>query len=180
MVKKIRRLLGSDNRITARERSPDWKTIYRLQIGSISIFKDLEHLGFVQRKSKTLSLPDISRECLGHFTRGYFDGDGNVWSGKIHKLDRRHPVDILLACFTSGGENILISLKESLRAYAYVVGGSLSHSGRGFHLQYATADSLKLYTFMYYHSKDLYLPRKKDVFDDFLKNRQMFENGPVV
>ncbi len=180
LLQKIKCLLGSGNRISARKRSAEWKTIYRLQIGSAMMFQDLERLGFTARKSKTLMLPKIPRKYFGHFARGYFDGDGNVWSGTIHKFNRPHPSVVLMACFTSGSEKFLASLKENFKIYANITGGSLSFSGRGFHLQYASLDSLKLYRFMYYHSRDLYLTRKKDVFERFLRGKQVFISGPVV
>jgi hypothetical protein len=39
---------------------------------------------------------------------------------------------------------------------------------------------LKLYRIMYYDSRDLYLERKKRIFDDFASNRINHTTGPVV
>src|SRR3989344_2065110 len=50
---------------------------FRLRIGSREIFSDLLKLGLVPRKSLVTEFPeDIPVDCLGHFMRGYFDGDG--------------------------------------------------------------------------------------------------------
>lgn len=170
LLKKIRSLLQSNNKIAIRKRATNWRPIHRLQIGSKIIFQDLVHLGFVQNKTTVLALPPIPRDYFSHFVRGYFDGDGNVWSGIIHKLDRSRPSSALSMCFTSGSEGFLRSLKDELKTYADTTGGSLCHS-RAFRLQYAREDSLKLYRFMYYDSGGLYLSRKKKVFDSFIKNR---------
>jgi hypothetical protein len=170
LLKKIRALLQSDNVISVRKRAANWQPIHRLQIGSRVIFGDLARLGFVQNKTAVLSLPSIPEDFFSHFVRGYFDGDGNVWSGIIHKLDRPHPSRALAICFTSGSEGFLQSLKDELRIFANTTGGSLCYS-RAFRLRYASEDSLKLYRFMYYDSGGLYLPRKKEVFDSFVKNR---------
>jgi hypothetical protein len=170
LLKKIRALLQSDNIISVRKRETNWQPIHRLQIGSKIIFQDLTRLGFVQNKTAVLTLPNIPPDCFGHFVRGYFDGDGNVWSGIIHRFDRLHPSRALAICFTSGSEGFLQSLKDELRAFINTAGGSLCYS-RAFRLRYASEDSLKLYRFMYYNSEGLYLLRKKKVFDDFIKNR---------
>jgi LAGLIDADG DNA endonuclease family protein len=170
LLKKIQVLLESDHKITIRDRVPGQKLIYRLQIGSKIIFEDLIQLGFVQNKTKVLSLPDIPQDFFGDFIRGYFDGDGNVWSGIIHKFDRPNPCRILFTCFTCGSEQMLRQVKGHL-ADMGLRGGSISFQGRAFRLNYATADSLKLYAIMYYHCRDLYLPRKKVVFDKFINMR---------
>lgn len=169
LLEKIRTLLRSDNKIAIRDRMPNQKLIYRLQIGSRIIFEDLERLGFVQNKTHVLAMPAISRHLFGHFTRGYFDGDGNVWSGAVHKFDRPHPCPVLAVCFTSGSEKFLHSLKERLRSFAGTNGGCLCFHF-AFRLQYSSLDSLKLRQFMYCNSGDLYLPRKKKVFDSFVEN----------
>lgn len=169
LLKKIRRLLRSNNKITIRERVPGQKLIYRLQIGSKVIFKDLECLGFVQNKTHVLAMPIIPRHLFSHFVRGYFDGDGNVWKGTIHKFDRLHPSQALKICFTSGSKKFLYSLKENLHIFISTSGGSLCYS-RAFRLQYASFDSLKICRFMYRDKGDMYLWRKKKVFDSFVKN----------
>lgn len=170
LLMRIRKLLGADHKITMRKLRPQWSLSYRLQIGSRVMFEDLERLGLSQNKSRILSLPNIPREHFGHFTRGYFDGDGNVWSGMIHVHDRPRPSSALAACFTSGSEDFLRSFKEKLEIYAQVGKGSLCYSSKGFRLRYAKKDSLRLCAFMYRDQCDLCLARKKKVFDDFLKN----------
>ena len=169
LLKKIKTLLSSNNKITIRNRGFHCKPIYRLQIGCKSIFEDLERIGFMQNKTHVLAMPNIPRVFFSHFVRGYFDGDGNVWKGIIHKLDRSHPSQALKICFTSGSEKFLYSLKEQLRISIGTHGGSLYYS-RAFRLQYATFDSLKIYQFMYRDKGNLYLLRKKEVFDSFAEN----------
>lgn len=170
LLEKIRILLQSDNTISVRKRAVNWQPIYRLQIGSKVIFEDLTQLGFVQNKTAVLMLPHIPPDYFSHFVRGYFDGDGNVWNGIIHRFDRPHSSRALAVCFTSGSENFLRSLKDELQVFTNTTGGSLCYS-RAFRLRYASEDSLKLYRFIYYNTEGLYLLRKKRVFDDFIKNR---------
>jgi len=174
LLEKIRSALGANHKTTIRVRTRHCKPIHRLQIGSRVIFEDLQRLGFIQNKTMTLSWPHIPREFLSHFARGYFDGDGNVWKGTIHKFDRPNPSNVLLTCFTSGSEGFFRGLKEELRLNPGMDGGSLYFS-KAFRLQYATRDSsrdsLKLYRFMYYDSRGLHLERKKQVFEEFIAMR---------
>ena len=169
LLEKIRTLFCSDNKITVRDRGLNCKPIYRLQIGCKSMFEDLEGIGFMQNKTHVLAMPRIPRIFFSHFVRGYFDGDGNVWKGTIHKFDRRHSSQALKICFTSGSERFLYSLQKQLRIFIGTDGGSLYYS-RAFRLQYARFDSLKIYQFMYRDKGDMYLPRKKKAFDSFVEN----------
>ena len=169
LLEKIRALLWSNNKITICDRGLNCKPIYRLQIGCKSMFEDLERIGFMQNKTRVLAMPNVPQAVFSHFVRGYFDGDGNVWKGTIHKFDRSHPSQALKICFTSGSENFLHSLKAQLRIFTGAHGGSLYYS-RAFRLQYASFDSLKIYQFMYRDKGDMYLPRKKKAFDSFVEN----------
>lgn len=49
------------------------------------MYKDLFALGCTPRKSLTINLiPDIKKEFIPSFIRGYFDGDGSIYqTGKI-------------------------------------------------------------------------------------------------
>lgn len=66
----------------------NYYTVFRLKdryISGISITskklgEDLLKLGYDNRKTNTcFKLPDLSRNLMCHFIRGFFDGDGSVW-----------------------------------------------------------------------------------------------------
>lgn len=49
------------------------------RLGSKYLFNKISELGFPPRKSTIIKFPDyIPEEYLGHFIRGYFDGDGSI------------------------------------------------------------------------------------------------------
>lgn len=89
LLEKIRLIIKSGHKISVRVSKNSFQNQYRLQIGSIEMCNDLRKLGFTERKTKNLSLPNIPKKYIGDFIRGYFDGDGNVWTGIIHK-DRKN------------------------------------------------------------------------------------------
>src|SRR3989344_4542443 len=78
ILNQIKNLLGSNHKISIRDRNKKWKKSYRLQLGSKEIFNDLIKLGMVPRKSNILKFPKIPDVYLADFVRGYFDGDGHV------------------------------------------------------------------------------------------------------
>jgi intein-encoded DNA endonuclease-like protein len=169
ILEQIKNTLNSSHTISKRKRGQNHKQLYRLQIGSKDICKDLSNLGLTERKSKTIVFPNIPKKYLFDFIRGYFDGDGGVWVGLKNKKHDNKNI-IISTSFTSGCENFLISLKKIL-AENGLLGGSLVKKERGFDLKYSIKDSLKLYKNMYNDSCPLFLSRKKERFEKYIKMR---------
>lgn len=145
--------------------------VHRIQVGSKEWFSDLGVLGLFPNKTKRMELPSIPENYFGDFVRGYFDGDGNVWVGLVHK-NRKTTLTTIQVTFTSGSYEYLKSLHDSLKKRG-VVGGSLYHakSGNYARLSLSIKDALKIYEIMYNTSYKLHLRRKKVVFDRFVKLR---------
>jgi hypothetical protein len=51
----------------------------RLRVGNFEHVQDLNALGVYSCKSLILKMPQIPKEYMWHFIRGYFDGDGSVY-----------------------------------------------------------------------------------------------------
>ncbi len=172
LLYSIKRVTGSEHTIGERIGNENEKTLYRLQVGSNEMCADLRRLGFFEQKTKSMSVPNVPIEYFSDFTRGYFDGDGNVWSGLIHKK-RKRPTFNLIVAFTSCSKDFLGCLHERLNTLC-VTGGCLYKAKGGYlRLQYSAVDSLKLYDFMYNHrdfqKSGLFLERKKLVFEKYKK-----------
>lgn len=81
ILEKINKALDSEYPI--RKKLTNSQTYcYRLDISHRGIVDDLINLGVTPRKSKTLSWPDIPKDLVWHFIRGYYDGDGSIFYGK--------------------------------------------------------------------------------------------------
>ena len=160
----IRKTLGSNHKITVRNRDERWKLGYRLQIGSKDMFEDLQRLGFSQAKSKTLKFPKVPGKYFPHFVRGYFDGDGCVYF-KLHKVsDRKKPRWIFTTRFTSGCRQFLVDLLSALRNAKLQKGFITSKTG-SHNLVFSHKDSVALCYLMYNNvSRNLFLPRKFRIF----------------
>ena len=119
-----------------------------------------------------MSLPKIPKKYFCHFVRGYFDGDGNVWTGYINKSRYTHTF-VILTVFTSCSYEFLQELQKRLQTYS-IRGGSLYKSKKKnfARLQYSIVNSLKLYDFMYNKQgqSKLVLERKKKVFEEYMRS----------
>lgn len=164
---RIKNVMRSNHKLSER-RSRTGK-VYRFQIGSREMFNDLLLLGLTPNKSRRLKLPPIPKIFFGDFVRGYFDGDGNVWTGFINR-HRKRPTRVLQAVFTSSSTDFLRELLYSLKNNG-IGGGSVYYAknkkyGR---LMLSTLDALKLREIMYNRPHKLCLRRKKIVFESFIK-----------
>ena len=167
IVYAFRELLGSNHHIGERNRIKNHKQQYRLQIGSKEMCDDLRKLGVKEQKAHTMVLPNVPEKYFFDFVRGYFDGDGNVWVGQMNK-QRKIKHMAIQTVFTSCSRVFLEGLKERLEQKG--IKGGLSCRKGFFRLYYSIQGSLLIYRLMYHKGiKELYLPRKKVVFEKFIK-----------
>lgn len=166
---KMRKCMKSNHKISAKLGINDYG--YSIQIGSKEMFNDLCELGLTPNKSKRMLLPKIPNKYKGDFMRGYFDGDGHVWRGVLHK-ERINPTQAILAGFTSGSILFLNELIKILRVLGVESGSiyipKIANYGR---INLGINDTLKLYKIMYNEPHNLFLTRKKIVFEKFIKMR---------
>lgn len=59
-----------------------WSNVYGVHISNKHVSNALKNLGCTQKKSLTITMPDIERGLMNHFIRGYYDGDGSMYVGK--------------------------------------------------------------------------------------------------
>lgn len=167
LLVNIRNILQSEHKITYRNRKNDKGYYYRLQIGSKYMCKKLRAIGLRNNKTHVMRVPSMPDECFRHFVRGYFDGDGNVWIGKVHKK-RKTTTTVIQTVFTSCSKEFLFSLQNHLKKKG-IGKGSMVILQNACRLQYSVKDSILLYRFMYKDvSRGLELPRKKKVFKKYL------------
>ncbi len=174
LLEKIKSEMGSSHKIGLRSKKGIKNISHRLQIGSVEMCNDLRKLGFLERKTKNLAVPNVPLKFLSDFVRGYFDGDGHVWVGYVNK-GRSVKSWTIQTGFTSASLDFLSILKGRLSRVG-ILGGTL-RKGKGdfYRLNYSVHSSLNLHDFMYNHrdssNSGLFLSRKKVVFDRFIKMR---------
>ena len=173
LIEEIRTSIEAEHTISIRERGGGKYITYRMQIGSGEMCDDLRRIGYSERKTRNLTVPHIPSKYFSHFVRGYFDGDGNVWSGMVHKSKKTYSLAIQTV-FTSCCLGFLEEMRKRLEIINIERGVLRQGKGNYYRLVYSTLNSLKLYDFMYNNlgTSKLFLKRKKDVFEKYkrLKN----------
>jgi len=175
LLQMIKVVINSHHKISVRKGNGREKELYRLQIGSKEMFNDLQNLGFIPGKTYSMAVPSVPAKFFRDFVRGYFDGDGNVWVGYTHR-NRCTRLLTLSSSFTSCSRAFLDELRCRLRLFGLISGSVYTGKGKFFRLKYSVRSSMKLYDFMYNSphlipSRDLFLDRKKSVFERYLKMR---------
>lgn len=168
LLKQIREIINSEHKISVRKGKGSEKDQYRMQIGNAEMCGDLWRLGFKENKTKSLVVPAVPNKYLPDFVRGYFDGDGNVWTGLVHK-ERKTSTLAIQTVFTSCSRQFLCELKQKLDERLNVC-GIIVNNKTFFRLQYSINSSLKLYDFMYNDlgNSKLFIERKKKVFEKYI------------
>lgn len=168
LISAIRKLLESNHTLSPRH--SETGTWYRFQIGSKQLFTSLLARGLKPNKTARITLPNIPSVFFGDFVAGFFDGDGNVWSGSIH-LQRLKPVPVLQVSFTSASIDFLEQLHRALQARG-IAGGSLRplKNKQCARLTFGTHDALKLYRIMYNRKRRPFLARKRMVFERYIRH----------
>jgi intein-encoded DNA endonuclease-like protein len=153
LLKKIRLVIKSEHDIYIRpshvmkhkKKKYLAQTGYVFKFGNKVMYQDLLYLGMVHRKSKSMHLPKIPLEYFSHFLRGYFDGDGCIYTSvpKGRKSTR------LRVIFSSGSKAFLSELSSLL---AYILPIKPLHFYRttgAYNLMANGGDSLKILDYMY-------------------------------
>lgn len=127
----------------------------RINFSCKVIYDDIVALGGVERKSLICEFPNVPKEFLSDFIRGYFDGDGCVMNLKNKRLN---------SAFTCGSKKFLDKLLEILKAEAGVQGGSYDISSKS--LRFGKRDTLLIGEYIYRNNPELFLKRKRDKFKE--------------
>lgn len=125
----------------------------RINFSCKVIYNDIVALGGQERKSFSLTFPDVPEEFLPDFIRGYFDGDGSVMNLKNNRLN---------SAFTCGNKEFLKALLKILKEKAGIEGGSFDDSS--YSLKFGKKDTIRLGQYIYQNNPELFLSRKKDKF----------------
>jgi len=178
LLESIKEVIEAEHKISVRlpnKNKPNESIMYRLQVGSIEMCDDLRRLGFSERKTKSLVIPNIPKKYFPDFVRGYFDGDGCIWMGGIHKK-RKTKHNVLKLTFTSCSYEFIKELKNRLSLFGLEGGCIYKPKNKHFcRLQFSTSNALKLYNLMYNDSikgsSSLFLNRKRIIFEKFMRLR---------
>lgn len=129
------------------------KQASRINFSCVVIYNDIIKLGGTERKSMTIEFPEVPKEYLPDFIRGYFDGDGCVMNLKNNRLN---------SAFTCGNKDFLKKLLEVLKEEAGIEGGSFDNSS--YSLRFGKKDTIRLGNYIYKDNPEIFLLRKREKF----------------
>lgn len=138
-----------------------------IAVRSNKMANDLSKYGVVPRKSLITYLPEIEPSLMRHLIRGILDGDGNV-QGKQTNINNRYKHSVGFC-----GSNLLMT---QIRGWLVEnVGVSKNkiyeYSNRCLSMvTWASITDMQLLYHYFYDDSDIYLTRKKDIFDKVMNH----------
>lgn len=171
-LEKLNSCLGSNKPIKEYKKTNSYSgnsVEYKLAFCSPKMVEDLERWGCVENKTFKLKFPTfLSEELMPHFIRGYFDGDGSVF---LHIQKAHNKEYIMLGVQFCGIESFLRELAKHISAETCVYKDKRKSTDCWKIQLQSNVRSLELYHYMYHNAGNIYLSRKKDKFEDFIKDR---------
>lgn len=127
-------------------------TIAYIRINSVNMCNDLVKYGIIQNKSNknSIFIPNIRKDLIPHFIRGYFDGDGIAFSdGKIGFC---------------GSEKIIHQIKDYLCHNLDITNNNINYNKFNsiYYIQWSKKyDTYQISNFLYKRCDNLFLKRKR-------------------
>jgi hypothetical protein len=137
---------------------------YRVQVGSVELYRWLLNIGITPNKTKTLGELNVPQMYLPDFLRGHIDGDGCL---RVYQ-DYKHPKCLRLYIqFFSASRGHLEWIQREIEK-AFGLKGSIKLSTRVWKLEYAKKESIKLLPIIYYNREVPCLERKRKIIESFI------------
>jgi len=162
-VEKFQKAIGAINHkitITNDKRWENAKTLYQFSIRDKQLHEDLTKWGCIPQKSlKIDKIPNIPRDFVSHFIRGYFDGDGS-----LHYLKGTNNYRISFI----GTQSFLMDTQKELQTNVSLYFGS---SGKAYALQISGRKQIeRILNYIYQDSTEqIRLDRKYQTYLDCLE-----------
>lgn len=143
------------------------KTYCKFSIRSNELCNSLISHGCTPRKSLTLRFPNLSKELISHFIRGYFDGDGSVFISK-EKHWRNGKIFPVLHFRFMGTYEFLKIVDKELNLTGRI---SQPKGNKAFELSYKrNKKAIAFYKYLY-KDATVYLKRKQQIFASHIQER---------
>lgn len=164
MLEKFKEVLQANTSV-----GHDGRGCGQIAVRSNIMAEDLAKYGVVPRKSYNTYLPLISKEMMPHLIRGIFDGDGSIMAKPNPSNDGHNRfLHSISFCETHQlmediSNYILENLGIKTAVYDYK-DRNLSE------LKIQNIDNIAKFGYWIYRNSTIFLNRKKDIFNDFLKH----------
>lgn len=134
-----------------------------LDFSNKKMSQDLLKWGMVQNKSLKLEFPNISNNLISHFIRGYFDGDGSIYSF-YDKKNNIHRIGFKITSTYSFCNTIMDILQKELHIQVSINICNPSHNKITCDLRSQSKQNIYILMQWLYKDANLYMKRKHDKF----------------
>lgn len=169
-LEKIANCLGQNIKLSSKGNGQSKeKKYYYIQSCDQEICSDLIGLGIIPRKTYSLVMPEIPEEYFVDYVRGFFDGDGSVY---IYSVNNTLQIKAEFVCCS---KKFIDEINERLCQYLEIPRKNIHVENLEDKIKFPLYsfcfyidDCQKLSKFIYNSNPTLFLPRKRDIFDQWM------------
>lgn len=141
----------------------------QIAVRSNIMAEDLAKYGVVPRKSYNTYLPLISKEMMPHLIRGIFDGDGSIMAKPNPSNDGHNR--FLHSISFCGTHQLMEDISNYILENLGIKTAVYDYKDRNLsELKIQNINNIAKFGYWIYRNSTIFLNRKKDIFNDFLKH----------
>lgn len=164
MLKKFKEVLQTNTSIVY-----DGRGCGQIAVRSNIMAEDLAKYGVVPRKSYSTYLPQISKEMMPHLIRGIFDGDGSIIAKPNPNNDGHNR--FLHSISFCGTHQLMEDISNCILENLGIKATVYDYKDRNLsELKIQSIHNIAKIGYWIYINATIFLNRKKDIFNDFLKH----------
>ncbi len=154
ILEKIKKDMDSENNIfDIIQKDRDLQRCFR--INSKRIIDSLKDIGLTTNKTFTIEFPDLDKEFIRHFIRGYFDGDGC-----ISKRKNSNSYNIVIFTASEEFKSSLVNIIEQMTKIKLGV----SERNNGYAIYFNKKKFINIFYEFLYTDCEMFLDRKRNKF----------------
>ena len=164
MLEKFKEVLQANTSV-----GHDGRGCGHIAVRSNIMAEDLAKYGVVPRKSYNTYLPLISKEMMPHLIRGIFDGDGSIMAKPNPSNDGHNR--FLHSISFCGTHQLMEDISNYILENLGIKTAVYDYKDRNLsELKIQNIDNIAKFGYWIYKNSTIFLNRKKDIFNDFLKH----------
>ena len=164
MLEKFKEVLQANTSV-----GHDGRGCGQIAVRSNIMAEDLAKYGVVPRKSYNTYLPLLSKEMMPHLIRGIFDGDGNIMAKPNPSNDGHNR--FLHSISFCGTHQLMEDISNYILENLGIKTAVYDYKDRNLsELKIQSIHNIAKFGYWIYRNSTIFLNRKKDIFNDFLKH----------
>ena len=164
MLEKFKEVLQANTSV-----GHDGRGCGQIAVRSNIMAEDLAKYGVVPRKSYNTYLPLISKEMMPHLIRGIFDGDGSIMAKSNPSNDGHNR--FLHSISFCGTHQLMEDISNYILENLGIKTTVYDYKDRNLsELKIQNISNIAKFGYWIYRNSTIFLNRKKDIFNDFLKH----------